>query len=273
MTCKELLKAYLDNLKEGFDCLQEGDRLSVVAPFLYPDNDNIEVFIKDKGDRVVVHDFGETIRGLDSIGMDIEASDNLTYQVTKIRKNYEVELDRGVLQKTGPREAVGSMVFDLIAVCQYVSSLGFGGKSYIPLTFSKQVEKLFDSNKITYVTNYHQKAQVSGKDYRIDFKVTADQSASYIQVQEARNEASIGRWVSETYRMWSELRNELKSPHVVSRQMTLLNDTDSVVKDEDVKSLRTVSEVHIWSERDRFLSAVRNGHGKNGSPHHGRVVV
>lgn len=71
MTCDELIATYVDTLKGTISCkAMPNGRLSLVMPFVYPDHDNVEVFVKATEDKIVVSDLGETLRRLDSIGLD-----------------------------------------------------------------------------------------------------------------------------------------------------------------------------------------------------------
>lgn len=262
MTCKEAISKYLDLMQNGFSCNEAGEgRLQLITPFLHPDHDNIEVYVKDKGKTVTVHDYGETLRRLDIIGLDVNSSDRVGFQVDQIAKSYDVIIENGVLLKTGSKTDVGSMIFDLISVSQYVSSLAFGGRSYQPLTFNTQVDRLLDRNRLSFTRDFKQESMVSGKIFTIDFRVVTDHRTSYVQVQDARSEAGISTWINATFRMWTELKTPKK---VVARNVTLFNDEELPPKTEDVKAMASVSDVYLWSERDRFLSALGSSIASNG---------
>jgi hypothetical protein len=255
VNCKDVIASYLGFLKEGFSCLaQEDGRLSIVLPYLYPDHDNIELFVKEVGTKVTVHDFGETLRSLSMTGMDLNSSDRMAFLVSKVSKGYGVTLEDGVLLKSGTPSQVGELVFDVLSVCKYVSSLAFAGRSYQPLTFHKQVENLFQRTGLPYDSNVPQTGFKTGTIYKIDYKVVTKKKSSYIQAQQARSEAGIHAWVNDTHRMWEDIKP--LQGGVVAKNITLLNDEDTVIKDVDVKWLETVSDVHYWSERQRFLEAI-----------------
>ena len=54
MTCEEIIAAYFETIKEGVSCKETPNgRLSIVLPFLYPDHDNVEVYVKELADSII----------------------------------------------------------------------------------------------------------------------------------------------------------------------------------------------------------------------------
>src|ERR1700752_2106914 len=124
MECRELVEKYIGTLKEGFKCIANENRLRVVTPYVYPDNDLIEVFIEDlPNGRVRVTDLGETFRHLHSQGFDIAASPKRKFLAETIASRVEVELNRGRLSKTGPAGRVGDMMLDLLVASKGIADL------------------------------------------------------------------------------------------------------------------------------------------------------
>ena len=84
MTCKEVVAAYFDALKGNSSCKKMPDgRLSIVLPFLYPDHDNVEIFVKENAETVFVTDLGETLRRLDAIGIGARTNGTVAYQLER----------------------------------------------------------------------------------------------------------------------------------------------------------------------------------------------
>ena len=53
MECWEIIDKYISGLRKGFHCVPGDKRLRIITPYLYPDNDLIEVFIEDLGSGVL----------------------------------------------------------------------------------------------------------------------------------------------------------------------------------------------------------------------------
>ena len=130
MICENVIKSYLDTLREGFHCRQSPNgRLSIVTPYLYPDHDNIEVFVRPKDGIVTVSDLGETLRSLDTLGLDVMDTPNALFAAQRIAEGFGVAIDRGILVKRGSADSVGSLVLDVILACQSVGSLIYGSRA------------------------------------------------------------------------------------------------------------------------------------------------
>ncbi len=172
MTCDQTITAYLATLKEGFACAaRPNGRLCVVTPYLYPDHDNIEVFVRPKEDRVFVSDLGETLRYLDTNGMDIMSTPNLLFAARRIAGGFGVEIREGILVKDGPPAAVGQLVFDVVSAAQAVASLLYGNRSYEPQVFDDEVAEYLESHDLAVERPYQVTGQ-SGKKFSVSMSRT-----------------------------------------------------------------------------------------------------
>jgi hypothetical protein len=256
MTCKDLIESYADALISGSFCAElPNGRTSVILPFLYPDHDNIEVFVKDRGEEVVVSDLGETLRRLDTVGMDIGMSGKLAYQTERIAGGFGVVVHDGVLLKDGPRGAVGNLLLDVLSACMAIADLVYGTRAYQPLAFVDEVAKLLTVHKFEFQRNYESTGTLSGTKYRVDLKVTTQHLVSLVHTLDARTRAGVRQWVNATYRMWSEIL----TTDTVVRKVSLLNDEATRVREEDARLLEAVSHVYRWTERPRFLLSLQDG--------------
>lgn len=264
MNCKDLLSAYFKTLWDGSSCREDPNgRLSVVLPFLYPDHDNIEIFVRDKGDTVVISDLGETLRRLDTLGLDIESSGTLAFQVERITSGFQVGVENGAMFKEGPRDDAGTLMFDVLSACMAVGDLAYAGRNYRPLTFHEEVSKLLLATGLEFTENQPVTGAVTATHYSIDFMVVAPHRVSYVQAMAARTESGRKKWVNQTYRMWMDVQT---AEEKVVRKVSLLNDDTSRVREEDVRLLQTVSTVFRWSDTPRFIASLRNGSGLSEAP-------
>src|SRR5438067_377039 len=100
MNCEELVSSYLKTLKSAFSCTPASDgRLRVITPYLYPDHDLIELFVREAGKEVVVSDLGETLRHLETIGVDAVTAQKRVFQVQHITRGIGVFVQQGVIFK------------------------------------------------------------------------------------------------------------------------------------------------------------------------------
>jgi hypothetical protein len=254
MKCKELLASYFDAMKADVSCKQmPNGRLSIVMPFLYPDHDNVEIFVKDKADSVVVSDLGETMRRLDTIGMDVQASGTLAYQADRIANGFNVGIKRGILFKEGAPKDIGRLVFDVVSACMAIGDLAYRGRGYLPLTFVEEVTKLLKVNDFDFEEK-HPLLGKSGTRYHADFMITAQHRVSYVHTLAARTPGGTSKWVDHTYRMWRDI---ITSGRVV-RKVSLISDDGTKVKEEDIKLLQTESDVLRWSDQQGFVAFLQS---------------
>ncbi len=61
MTCNELVDSYVSTIRESIHCRPTNGRLAMVFPFLYPDHDNVEMFVRESQDYMMVSDLGQTL--------------------------------------------------------------------------------------------------------------------------------------------------------------------------------------------------------------------
>jgi len=131
MECSYIIEKAVESLRQEFKCLQHDKRICVVTPYLYPDNDLIEVFAEDiGGGQVRVTDLGETLRHLESVGLDLFASRKRRFLLDQIAKRMHIDIQRGKVQKEGPVDNVGSLLVDVAAAAQAIADLVYTSKAY-----------------------------------------------------------------------------------------------------------------------------------------------
>src|SRR5262249_21003830 len=149
-------------------------------------------------------DLGETLRRLDTIGMDFQNSSRLAFQSERIASGFQVSVKDGILFKEGPPNEIGSMLFDLVSACMAIGDLAYGSRGYQPMTFAEEVEKVFIANGLEFERGKEVKGR-STTPYKIDFTVTTQQKVFRVQAMEAQSSGGIRKWVNATFRMWNDI--------------------------------------------------------------------
>ena len=250
MKCEEIVKNYLSTLQSQFACLPaSNDRLRVVTPYLYPDHDQIEVFIREHPDAVVVSDLGETLRHLDTLGMDVLTNPSRLFQTEQIVEGLDVELRNGIFFKKGPPEAVGSLMFDVLAACKAVGDLIYMTRAYEPATFEEEVAEYLRANKFEPERNVHVHGKTNAR-YTIPLRVQArSRTALIAPIAPTSSMAGTGRHIDHVFRIWSDVNGN-------AWKHSVLNDIGFTFRVEDQRLLATVSSVHLWSARDDFIATL-----------------
>ena len=250
MTCKQLVAAYLETCQNGFRCRTDGQgRLCLVTPYLYPDHDFIEVFVRERGDGwVVVSDLGETARQLDSAGIDICGDATHKYTAEKVASGLGIQIESGILIARGLPEKVGEMLFRVLTAAKLVSSLALGTRAYRPATFDDEVKELFKAKGVEFESKVDVAAG-NGKVYTIRFRANAPRGRYLIHPVSPSSRKSSKQPVDAAVRMWLDIGQHSPS----GTPVTLLNDQSFRFRREDLSSLSQVSRVFTWSDRDLLI--------------------
>jgi len=126
--CEEIIRSYINTLKGEFECISIDGWLKVTTPYVYPNNDNIEVFIKEISHNLIrVSDLGQTTRHLHSHAFDIYSTPRrkCLFELIASRSNVKVRNgERDIYRDTEPEE-VGRAMFDVIMASKAIGDLVF----------------------------------------------------------------------------------------------------------------------------------------------------
>jgi len=223
MECREIVERHIAGLKEEFRCISTERRLRIITPYLYPDNDLIEIFVEDLGKgRVKITDLGEAFRHLHSQGFDVFASSKRKFLAETIASRVNVEMSGGKLIRIVTVDEISEAIFDIITASRGIADLIYTSRTYEPGTFFDEVKgEVLNSKK------------------------------TYLQTLSPRNVLRIKGKVDATVRMWLDFNAQFK-------KLSLLNDIDFQWKEPDVNILSRVSIVQFWSKKDELVSILKD---------------
>jgi hypothetical protein len=233
MQCQEIIDRALAELKAAFRCIPYEQGVGIATPYLYPDNDLIEVFVQElTGNRVRVTDLGKTLRHLASQGID-------------------VTLANGQLEKEGEAVEVGALLVDVAAAAHGVAGLAYTSKSYEPAEFPDEVSGFLTENSINHERNAKVHG-VSGRQYRLTLRINGRiRPEILVEAMSPSQQAGITAVVNRVVREWVDID--------APRKVSLLNDEDFLWRQEDIILLGNLSTVHRWSHKDEFLRFMLTG--------------
>ncbi len=251
MECSDIIKKAIETLEVGFQCTEYGRRMCITTPYMYPDNDLIEVFVENiSGKRVRVTDLGETLRHLESLGLDLLASRKRQFLLEQITQRIHVNVQRGKLEKEGSADEVGSLLVDVAAAAHSVADLIYTSKAYEPATFPEEVSMLLTENKIEHEKR-HRVIGDTGKKYWVSLRINGRKDTEIlVEALSPSQETAMTATVNRAFRLWSDVDG-------TRRKISLLNDIDYLWKKEDIALLQKVSVLQIWSKREQFIDYVR----------------
>jgi len=252
LSCAEVTDRDLKSLSGNFRCLPLERRLRIVTPYLYPDNDLIEVFVEEPAQgRIRVTDLGETLRHLHSQGFEVSGTPKRKHMAETIAAGVGVDVVRGELVKEGTVDDIGSLLFDVIVAARGVSDLIYTSRTYEPPTFVQEVAKFLEESQIEYEPGVKLTGE-SGKIYSVDFRLA--QANKYLHTLSPRQIGALQPVVNRVFRIWVDCNGRLGRDAKVS----LLNDIDFEWKQPEVALLGRVSNVGYWSRREELLPILRS---------------
>lgn len=258
LTCAEVTEKYINSLSGNFRCLPLERRLRIVTPYLYPDNDLIEVFVEEPAPgHMRVTDLGETLRHLHSQGFEVSGTPKRKHMVETIASGVGVDIVRGELVKEGKIGEIGELLFDVIVASRGVADLIYTSRTYEPPTFAQEVGKFLEEHQIEYEPEVKLRGE-SGKVYTVDFKLV--RANKYLHTLSPRQIAGLQPVVARVLRIWFDCNGSLGRETKVS----LLNDIDFQWKTPEVALLDRVSIVTYWSRRDDIVAVLSGNNGARG---------
>lgn len=231
--CSTIISRHLDFLKANFLCKQEGDLTVVTTPYLYPDFDCIEVYVREsEGGRLAVTDLGEALRHVQIMcGHDI--FDSQESVIRRIASTHNLMLaDDGELVALTSYTEVGQAIFQVSMAMKQIADLVHTAKSRREVHFIDQVRDFMGRRRIPFTPHY--KIQGANMLNVVDFHVDTG-GGRLIQVigQESRKTK-----VLETYAAYNDLREAhvevpklvIIQKHLPPQHMTMLRSkSDGVI--------------------------------------------
>ena len=248
LSCEEIAKQYLETLSNRFTCEPMGTALRIITPYLYPNNDLIEVFVQELPPEMVkVTDFGETLRHLHSQGFDVAARSQRRDMAEIIASTTGVDVILGQLTKIGQIAELGDILFDVIVAARGVSDLIYTSRAYEPATFAEEVGRFLSDNGLDYDSPVKLNGQ-TGRRYTVQFML--HRGPTYLEPLIPRQTSRSRAQVNSVFRMWYDCNSDLGT----DRKISLLNDIDIRWRPDDLALLERVSTVLNWSRRQELVS-------------------
>ena len=247
MNCEKAIRDYLEKIKAEFACEQLDGRLKVITPYVYPDNDLVEVYVEELPDgRVRVSDLGETTRHLHTQGFDVFASPKRKFIADTTASRVNAYFHNGAILKEGKLEEIGGILFDVIVAARGVADLIYTSRAYEPAPFLEEVEEFLREHEFRFERRVPVRGR-SGREYRVAFQVG---QTVYLQPISAEFQRALKPRVDSALHMWLDVDGK-------AAKFSLLNDVDFTWPEPDVIILSRFSKVFRWSVRQELVQAIK----------------
>lgn len=249
MTCEEIVRKYIETLKGEFECRSMEGWLKVITPYLYPDNDHIEIFIKEiSAELIRVSDLGETLRHLHSQAFDVYSTPKRKFLFESLLSRSNLNTINGEIYKDSSWKQIGDTIFDVIMACKAIGDLVFISRAYEPALFVEEVGLYFKEKEIRFEPKVSVEGS-TGKKYKVDFRIF-NHRVSYLHTLSPISKVGMKPKVDATFRMWFDFDGQVQ-------KISLLNDVDFPWREPDIILLERVSKVILWSRKEEILEFIR----------------
>ncbi|MDZ7802094.1 MAG: DUF1828 domain-containing protein [Trueperaceae bacterium] len=256
MITEAACKALGDGLPPLFRCETHGKYVRVRTPYLYPDGDNIDLFLHEEGSITVVTDLGETSRWLRMQTTSPRRSPKQDALLRDACVTHGVEWYRGmVLARSRSAEDLPSVVLRVAQAALRIADLWFTFRTRSIVSVTDEVSDFLEE-KDFHVDRAEKIIGRSGSVWKPDFHVRAPSRSSLVYVLSTGSRSAARQVVTHVYTAFSDLSHLHIGPEAL-QFVSLFDDDSDVWDDEAFRLAEQVSTVTRWSEPDRFEEVLR----------------
>lgn len=251
MTICESLKA---NVGELFECQDMQGSVRIRTPYLYPDGDYIDLFVKPSESGVTVTDLGETTRWLRMQTISPRRSTKQRQMIEDACLTHGVEFFRGMLMVRSSLNAteLAAAVTRLAQAALRVSDLWFTFRTRTFESVTDEVSDFLVERQIPFDRGERLVGR-SGRSYVIDFHTRTPRLSSLVAVLSTGSRSAAPRVVEHVMATWYDL-NHLKLGQEPLEFVSLFDDTLDVWRPEEFRLVEEFSTVARWSAQDELAA-------------------
>jgi len=247
--CQEIAKTI--GKKELFTCSTVNGFIRIRTPYLYPDGDVIDLFLKEKDGQYVLTDLGETLRWLHMQTRSPKRSEKQETLIQDTLLTHGIERSRGMLiLRIQKEENLASAITRLSQAAFRISDIWFTFKTR---AFKPIIEDIVELLKETQIP-FEQDKKItgsSGRSRKLDFYTQHPRHNSLINVLSIGSKTVANNRVDNVFSAWSDL-SYLKQSESNSRFISLFDDRLDVWNSGNIRLLEKVSDIAYWSRREEF---------------------
>ena len=250
-TCRDLQR----QMGALFTCSEQGGRLRVRTPYLYPDGDNIDLFCKVEDGVVTVSDLAETTGWLRMQSAGLRRSPKQARLIEDACVTHGIEFRRGMLQaRCGPGDELARVVTRVAQAALRVSDLWFTFRTQAAESITDEVADFLTEREFGF-ERAEKRTGRSGRGWTVDFHVRTTRRGSLVQVLSTGNRAAARRVSEHVLAAWHDLSHLAAGPEALAF-VSLFDDAADVWTDEDLRLVESLSTVSHWSRPDEFAAVL-----------------
>jgi Domain of unknown function DUF1828 len=237
---------------ELFSCSRVNTYTRIRTPFLYPDGDVIDLYLKQEGDSATLTDLGETLRWLRMQSIARRRSPRQNQLIKDACLNHGVEFYRGMLMvRVRPSDEISKAVTRLTQAALRVSDLWFTMRTRSVESVTDEVADFLGEREIPFVRAETLPGR-SGRTWTVDFHIRHPRRSALLCVLSSASRAAARGIVEHVTSEWHDLSHLKLGPEALVF-LSLFDDTQDVWGPEDFRLVGELSDVSFWSKPDELM--------------------
>jgi hypothetical protein len=234
-----------------FQCERVNEFVRIRTPFMYPDGDNIDLYLKESGAGLTVTDLGEALQWLWTHQVGQKRTNRQEQIVQEVAARAGVELFRETLiVRLRDPQGMAQAVTNLSQAVLRVADIWFTFRVRSPESIAIEVAELLTQEHIAFEQGKRISGR-SGQQWRIDFQTRTKDRSALVKILSTGSRAAAKQITDSAVACWFDLSHFKTSGGDLSF-VSLLDDTSDVWTVEDIARVQELSEVSYWSRPDEF---------------------
>ncbi len=254
MTAADLSRAITESFGGAFICSEHNAHQRVRTPFLYPDGDHIDLFVKMGSDDVLVTDLAETTRWLRARSVAQKRSLKQNQLIHDVVRTHSVEFSRGMLQaRCASERNLADVLVRVAQAALSVSDLWFTFRTRSVTSITDEVADFLIDRGVSFTRSPKLPGR-SGRQWTLDFRVPEEKPRCLVNLLSTGNRAAARQMTEHVLASWWDL-SHLASGTEALRFISLFDDSVDIWKEEDFTLVKGdgLSEIAYWSRPDGLL--------------------
>ena len=254
--CSELLVSLQRDIRDQFMVEATADGCLIRTPYLFPDNDPIEVAVKvvGEGGRIRLSDAGETLGLLFLQGVDLRGRSKQEWHMATALRRLDVRNEAGELIVEVPLRELGDGLIRLVETAKALSYLVYTARARTGPDFRREVARWLEGESLDFANEIPITGS-SGRIWTVDFvREREDAPPILMQALHSETRGYAFRLAEHTALMWVEIQRVRSN----ARKVTLIDDTvEEPVWEQSLSLLREYSDgVGLWQSKEELLASL-----------------
>jgi hypothetical protein len=247
----EICQIITRTIGEQFSCSTVKDFVRIRTPYLYPDGDFIDLYLKKKEDGYILTDLGETLRWLRMQTVSRKRTKKQEELIRDTLLTFNIHKYKGMLiRRFSKEEEMAAAVTDLSQAAFRISDIWFTFRTRTSESIIDEVAEFLDEQKIKFETNKQFDGR-SGRKRKVDFYIKNSDQESLIEVLSTASKPSANTRADTVHTVWSDL-SYLQENYGHAQFISLFDDDIDIWTTENFNLLEQVSTIAYWTRKEEF---------------------